>query len=444
MRFTRLSICLFLLSGTAQANSLISVYEQGLKNDTQLQAAAHQRDALIEARPQARAAYLPQITAGYGYSRDNTTTTVDPPNVCDFVANTSRCKTNDTTRGLTLTLNQNLFNWQALQQIRQADDQVAIAEAAYRAAQQDLVLRVAQAYFSALSASDSLRSTEAENKAVERQLEQARKRFEVGLSAITDVQDAQARYDLTVAGIIGARQTLDSAMEGLAVITGQLPDKLIALQEDIPLPAPDPANVNDWISAARENNLALIASRLTADAAKKGIEVARSGHIPSLALRDQYTDGSQGGRFAAEQQQNSIGLQLSVPIYSGGFVRSGVRAASATHEQRIAEYEGQKRQVDRQTRDAYQGVLAGASRVKALKQAVLSNTTALQASETGLEVGARTAVDVLNAEGLLYAAQRDYYRARYDYLYSVLALKAAAGRLGVKDLEEIERLLVRG
>ena len=444
MRFICLTLCSLLLSGAAQANDLLNVYDQALTNDTSLQAAAHQRDALLEAKPQARAAYLPQITGSYGYNRERSQQDTAPQPCNNIPGGPTSCTFNSTTRGLTLTLDQALFNWQAIQQIRQADDQVAIAETAYRAAQQDLLLRVAQAYFAALSAADSLRSTEAESKAVERQLEQAKKRFEVGLSAITDVQDAQARYDLTAAGIIAAQQALDSAKEALAVITGKLPEKLVTLQDDIPLPAPDPSDLNTWVTAARENNLALLAARLSAEAANKGIEIARSGHLPTLALRDQYTDGSQGGRFAADQQQNSIGLQLSVPIYAGGAVQSGIRSAAATHQQRLSEFEGQKRQVDRQTRDAYQGVLAGAARVKALKQAVLSNTTALQASETGLEVGARTAVDVLNAEGLLYGAQRDYYRARYDYLLSVLSLKAAAGRLSVRDLEEINRLLVAG
>lgn len=449
MRVTHLAICAVFASGAAQANELLSVYDQALKNDTTLEAAGHQRDAAVEIMPQARSAYLPQITGGYNYARQSQTVDTDPSvvtNACGgtLLAPEFHCTSNSSNKGLTLTLDQTVFNWKTIQQLRQADDQVAIAETGYRAAQQDLLLRVAQSYFNALSAADSLRSTEAENKAVGRQLEQAQKRFEVGLSAITDVQDAQARYDLTAAGIIAAQQALDSAKEALGVITGTQPEKLVPLQDEIPLPAPDPSNVNDWVSAARENNLAVIASRLTADASKKGIEVARAGHYPSVGLRDQLSDGSSGGVRAADSRTNSIGINLSVPIYSGGYVQSSVRAATATHEQRKSEFEGQQRNVDRQTRDAYQGVLAGAARVKALKQAVLSNTTALQASETGLEVGARTAVDVLNAEQLLYAAQRDYFRARYDYLYSVLALKAAAGRLAVKDLEEIDRLLVSG
>lgn len=443
MHYRCLTLCAALLVGhTAYANDLIEVYNQALNNDTTLQAAGHQRDALIEAKPQARAAYLPQINGGYSYSRNNTEIDTAPTPCSTSGATT--CTYHDTSRGLSVTLSQAIFNWQAIQRLRQADDSVALAETSYRSASQSLVLRVAQAYFTALAAADSLRSTQAENKAVERQLEQAKKRFEVGLSAITDVQDAQARYDLTLAGIISAQQALDSAKEALAVITGKVPEKLVALQDDIPLPAPDPADVNAWVTDARESNLDLLAARLNAEVARKGIGVAESGHYPTLSLQDQYSDGESGGRFAGTQKQNTIGLQLAVPIFSGGLVQSGVRVATATHEQRRSEFEGTKRLVERQTRDAYQGVLAGAARVKALKQAVLSNNTALQASETGLEVGARTAVDVLNAEQLLYSAQRDYLRARYDYLLSVLTLKAAAGRLGAADLEEIDRLLVAG
>lgn len=438
MRFVRFLLCAaFIVPAAAGANDLLRVYDQALINDTQLQASAHARDAALQAWPQARAAFLPQINGSVNQGKTYQDSKYKNP------VFGSR---NDsfTTKSLSLTLNQAIFNWQAIQQLRQADDQTALAEAGYRAAEQSVVLRVAEAYFGALSAADNLRSAGAENKAVERQLEQAKKRFEVGLSAITDVQEAQARYDLTVAQMIEAEQALSSAKEALAVITGSLPDKLITLQEDIPLPAPDPADVNAWINTARENNLEVISAQISADIAQKAIRVAESKHLPTLGLLGQYQDGEQGGLFGAKQTTKNIQLQLSVPIFSGGATQSGVRAAEATHEQRLAELEGKKRQVDRQTRDAYQGVLAGAARVKALKQAVLSNTTALEASETGLQVGARTAVDVLNAQQQLYSAQRNYSKARYDYLLSVLRLKAAAGRLNVQDLAEIDRLLISG
>lgn len=431
-----------LLPASAGANELMRVYERALSNDPQLRAAAHARDAALEARPQARAALLPQIVAGYqdSQSDDEVQTLNGLP--CDSNNNTN-CQFDSESNGLQVTLEQAIFNWQAIQAFRQAGDQAALAQVNYRAAEQGVVLRTAEAYFNVLSAADTLRSAQAENKAVERQLEQSQKRFEVGLSAITDVQEAQARYDLTVAQAIEAETALASAREALQEITGATLTNLVPLQEDFPLPAPDPASVDAWISAARDGNLALQAATLVAEAARKGVSVARAGHLPTVGAQLQYSDGEQGGRFAAEQKSESITLQAQLPIFAGGATQSRVNQARSTYEQREAEREGQRRLVERQTRDAYQGVIAGAARVKALKQAVLSNTTALEASETGLQVGARTAVDVLNAQQQLYLAERNYSRSRYDYLLSVLRLKAAAGRLGAQDLQQVDELLVK-
>jgi outer membrane protein len=402
----------------------------------QMQAAMAQRDAAIEVRPQAGAAFLPQISGGYvrGKNYDDTNY-FNPefqgaPPVQDYI-----------TDGLQVTLNQTIFNWQAFQQLRQSDDQVALAAASYNAAQQNLVLRVATAYFNVLSAADSLRSSQAEKSALERQLDQARQRFDVGLSAITDVQDAQARYDLTAATLIQAEQSLDNAKEALAVITGTPVTRITTLQEDFPLPAPIPNNVDTWVASAKQGNFDLLTAQLQADISKRGIDVAWARHLPTVGLLAQYTDGEQGGLFGAQQTRKQVQLQLTVPIFAGGATQSGVRQATATHEQYLAQYEGQKRSTIQQTRSAYLGVIAGSARVKALKQAVLSNTTALDASETGMQVGTRTAVDVLNAEQLLYSAQRDYYKSRYDYLLSVLQLKTAAGKLTVQDLSEIDHLL---
>lgn len=445
MRFTRHLLCLALLTPAAQANELMRVYDLAAQNDPVLDAAAHQRDAGRQARPLARSALLPQITGTVGYSKsksDGTESTAFPGTPPSGPTPVSRDSTDD---AATITLNQSLFDWAAIQRLRQASDQVALAETGYRAAEQGLALRVAEAYFGVLTAADNLRTSIAENNAIERQLEQAKKRFEVGLSAITDVQEAQARFDLTVSNLIDAEQALSSAKEALTTITGPLTALHIpGVQEDLPLPAPDPANVDAWVSAARDNNLELLSSRLTADLAKKGVNIASAGHIPTLGAQAQYQDStSDGSRFSGDTKSKTIGVQLNIPIYSGGATRANVRSAVATHEQRLAEYEGKKRQVDKQTRDAYQGVLSGAARVKALKTAVLSNTTALEASETGLQVGARTAVDVLNTQQQLYGAQRNYSKSRYDYLLSVLRLKAAAGRLGAQDIAEIDRLLIQ-
>lgn len=439
MRYRHLLLCLAFAAPAASANELMKVYDLAAQSDPTLAAAAHARDAGLEARPSARAALLPQLSAGYGYTKELSEGTegfrgqpLVPFDDDGF------------TKGATLTLNQSLFNWEAIQTLRRSGDQVALAHAGYRIAEQSLALRVAQAYFGVLSASDSLRSTEAENKALERQLEQAKKRFEVGLSAITDVQEAQARYDLTAAALISAQQALESAKDGLATITGQRSDSFVALQKDIPLPAPDPADVNSWVNAARDNNLDLLSAKLAADIAKGTVNVAQARHFPTLGAQAQYQDGeSDGSRFSGESKTTTYGFQVNLPLFSGGLTQSGVRSASATHEQRVAEYESTKRAVEKQARDAYQGVVAGAAAVKAYKQAVLSSTTALEASETGLQVGARTAVDVLNAQQQLYAALRTYAQSRYDYLVNVLKLKAAAGRLGVQDLAEIDRLLVQ-
>lgn len=451
MRF-RLSLltAALVLPGLAQANDLLRVYDLAVQNDATFRAARYERDAAVEARPQARAALLPQLTGSYnyGYADTDGVFKFDEPRLDP---NTGQLFTQEefhfdgTDRGLTVTLDQSVFslaNWRRLQQ---ASSQVALAQASYRSAEQNLVLRVAQAYFGVLGARDNLRSAQAEKAAVERQLEQARKRFEVGLSAITDVQEAQARYDLTVATELQAQQQLAAAQEALAEITKQKPGEVAALQEDIPLPAPNPESVDRWVESALEGNLDLLAAQLNYDVAARGVQVARAGHLPTLGLRGTYDDGDSESRSVpTDSEGTSVTLGVTVPIFAGGATQSGVRQAVATREQRRAQQEGSARLVERNTRDAYQAVVTGAARVKAFKQAVVSNTTALEASETGLEVGTRTAVDVLNAQQQLYSAQRNYLQSRYDYLLSVLRLKAAAGRLSIADLTEIDRLLIGG
>ncbi len=437
----RLQLCLMtaLLAApaVAPANDLLRIYDLAAQNDASYRAAQFARDAAIEARPQARAALLPQLSGGYGYSESSekgTEAFLGQPE--------APFERDSTSRGLTLTLNQTVFNWASFQRLLQAGDRVALAETSLRSAQQDLTLRTAQAYFGVLSATDALRSSEAEQKAVERQLEQARKRFEVGLSAITDVQEAQARYDLTLANVIQAEQVLSEARQALNEITGSAAGDIAPLQEGFVLPAPEPTDVGAWVAAAREHNLQVLSARYAAEIAGREVRIARAGHLPTLGAQAQYQDYSnEGSRFSGESETETVGLQLTVPLFAGGATQSAVRQATATREQRRTELDGQRRLVERNTRDAYQGVLTGAARVKAFKQAVVSSTTALEASETGLEVGTRTAVDVLNAQQQLYAAQRNYLQSRYDYLLAVLRLKAAAGRLAAPDLAEIDRLL---
>jgi outer membrane protein len=452
MRFIRfLCAGALALPGIAGANELLNVYDLAQKNDATLQAAEAFHDASIEARPQARAALLPNVVGTYGYNKQDVTGTTTQAGfdqtTGQVVVASVPADQSFTDKPLTVSLRQTLFDWGAFQRYFSSGDQVSLAETNFRSAKQNLVLRVAAAYFNVLASVDALRSSNAENKAVGRQLEQAKKRFEVGLSAITDVQEAQARYDLTVSQQITAQQLLDSSKEALAVITGQPMLAFAPLQEDIPLPAPDPTDVNVWVKAAADGNFDLLASRYIASIAKRDVDIAWARHYPTIGgsytWRKDSTSGTQfGDSIEQDTKTRTLAITLTVPIFEGLGTQSLVRQAKATREQRNAEYELNRRNLERQTRDAYQGVIAGAARVKALKQAVVSNTTALDASETGLQVGARTEVDVLTASQLLYAAERDYLRSRYDYLISVLNLKAAAGRLGAKDLAEIDRLLV--
>lgn len=444
MRLAAFGFAVLTAPSLVQANDLMKVYELALTNDPTYLASQHARDALAAARPIALAPLLPQVNGAYRPSKDHFEFTPPDAESCQQAGQPAGCTFESDTRPytLSLTLTQSIFDWSAIEGYRQAGDTAALAEVNFHAAEQNLLLRVAQAYFNVLASADALRASRAENKAVERQLEQARRRFDVGLSAITDVQEAQARFDLTVATAIQAEQNFRSSREALAEITGPATIGLSSVHDDIGLPGPDPQNVAKWTEVALQENLDLAAARLQTSIAKKGIGVARGGYLPTVNVQAQGVNGESSGFNRGYYEDRVYGLNVNVPIFHGLGNWHTVDRAQSVHEQRKAEELGVRRRVEHVTRDAYQAVLSGAARVKALKQAVLSNTTALQASDVGLQVGARTNVDVLNAQQLLYIAQRDYASARYNYLVSILALKNAAGRLTVKDLAEIDRLLV--
>lgn len=451
MRLNRFAVALAagFCATTAQANALLDVYQQALANDKTYAAAQFARDAALQARPLARAALLPQLGAQGTYTRNDNERSFSTEEF-GVPGGTVTQETESNTKAWSVSLTQALFDWAAIQRYQQSGDQLALAETGFRAAQQDLILRVATAYFNVLAAADTLRFSQAENQAVGRQLEQSKQRFEVGLSAITDVQEAQARYDLTVASLITAETSLASARRVLAETTGGTDEATAAVPEDVPLAGPDPQTPATWIEAARKDNLNVLSARLQGEIAKKDVRIARSGHLPTLSLGASYTDNDasdtqiDGVDSPSESKGNAIQLIARLPLFAGGATQANVRAAASTSSQRQAQLESAVRTAERTTGDAYQGVLSGIARVKAFKQAVVSSKTALEASEVGLQVGARTSIDVLNAQQQLYAAERDYARARYDYLLSVLQLKQSAGRLGEADLAEIDRLLVGG
>ena len=312
------------------------------------------------------------------------------------------------------------------------------------AAQQDLIIRVATRYFLVLAANDNIDFVTADKDAISRTLEQARQQFAVGLAPITDTLEAQARFDIAVSNEINAEQLLSDTEEALRELTGELPMSPEILQEEIPLLKPEPTNLDEWVSAANQQNPLVLAATAAAEVAKQEIQVKNSGHYPSLdATADySYLDNTFGGVLPLERNDSAIGLELNIPIYQGGLVSSQTRQSRYEYNQAMEELTRQRRATERQTRDNYRGVLAGIKRVEALYNAVLSNEKAVQAAEAGFEVGTRAIIDVLNAQRDLLEARRDYARSRYDYLLDTLELKQAAGNLSSVDLAQVNNWLV--
>jgi outer membrane protein len=356
-------------------------------------------------------------------------------------------------RNLSLNLNQTIFDWGRYVSLRQADKVVARAETDYAAAQQDLLLRVADTYFNVLAAEDTLVSAVAARESIARQLEQAQRRFEVGLIAITDVQETQAGFDTAVADEIAAQRALASSQEFLREIIGDYVTELAGPTDDLPLLNPAPADPEQWVNTAMQQNLALVSSRINRDIAEDDIKIQRSVRLPtvnfSAGLSDQTTELTQtnnffnGTSFSGNPATNvSEGYNWSfsfrVPLYSGGINGSRIQQSVYRHRAAMESLERIARQTERQARDAYLGVISEISRVVALRQALESSQTALRATEAGFEVGTRTSVDVLTSQNNLRRAETTYARSRYDYILNVLRLKQAAGSLSADDLREID------
>ena len=453
-----LVMLIFFGASTAGGTDLAEVYQIALVSDPTLREANANRQASSEASPQARAALLPLITGSYSRGEGDSSGSsvfqqIDPFGNIVTVANPFRSDVSDST-SWRLDIQQPLFRWDRIVGLRQAQKQVAQAEVDYQAAQQDLMLRVAEAYFNVLAAQDTLDAEVANKEATQRQLEQAEKRFEVGLIAITDVLEAQAAYDLAVATDIGALRLLSTAKESLREITSEYIVELQRPGDDLPLVSPDPASADSWVEQAMKNNLVLNSTRLQADVAKDQVRINRSGHMPTLdlvasrssfdqeATRQDASDPNNPFLLADSNSiTNSISLQLNIPMFSGRNTSSVVRQSVYLHRAARERVERVARETERSTRDAYDAVVSQIARVRALRRAVESNEKALQASEAGFEVGTRTTVDVLNARQELFRARTGYARTRYDYIVNILRLKQAAGSLSVQDINEVNAWL---
>lgn len=402
---------------------LIDLYELARQSDPQLRSARAGFEATREGANQARALLYPDIrfTASKAENDEDGT---------DYSSDS-----------WTLSLTQPLFRRDRFVAVSQGDLQTERAQLDLTAAEQALVVRLAERYFDVLAALDNLEFAQAEEKAIQRQLDQTKQRFEVGLIAITDVHEAQARFDLAVAQQIVATNQLANARESLREVTGQYHRELRSLSVQVPLVRPDPADIEFWGTAALEQNPAVAAARINSESARTEIDRLRSGHYPTVDLVASRNHSDVGGGLTGprEADTTSLRLELAIPLYQGGLVSSQIRQAEQIYNQALEALEQQRRAIELQTRSAYLGVVASISQVKALEQALVSSKSALQATEAGFEVGTRTIVDVLDAQRELFRAQRDVDRSRYDYVLNSLRLKQAAGTLEVGDLQQVNR-----
>jgi outer membrane protein len=433
------SLAIHASTRTVQADDLQSVYNLATESDPKIKAAAAARNAALEVIPQSKAVLLPSIDINADVTRDRYDPRKDDGNPL-----TDDERSYFTNKTYTLELRQAVFRRDRFIQLKQANHRAAQAEAIYTAAQQDLILRVATSYFVVLAAMDNLDFVIADKKAIAVTLKQAKQRYDVGLAAVTDVYEAQARYDIAVSDELNAEKLLEDAYEAVYRLTGEEVQDVEVLKAEIPLVVPEPADPEKWTKIALEQNPLLLASIAAASAAKNQIEVQRSGHYPSLDViaRYQYRDNNFGGTgLPIERNDSAVGLQLNVPIFQGGLISSQARQAGYQYAQAREDQIDQLREVRLQTRDSYRGVAVEISKVKALKQAILSSEKALSASQAGFEAGTRTIVDVLDSQRELLRARRDHASSRYEYLLNTLRLKQAAGFVQDSDIAQISEML---
>jgi outer membrane protein len=462
IRIRYLSLAMLLASGAsaAHADDLIQIYQEARASDPTLSGAEATKLATDENVDQARSALLPQIGVSLDFTRahggDGSTTSVqDPlyPNDPTKRIPVTGITTTTYTRSTNATLSQSILDiskWTALKASRYTANAGA---ATYDAAQQDLLIRSATAYFNVLSAMDELKFSQANEKALGRQLEQAQQKFDVGLAAITDVNAAKAQHDQAVATVIADQNALDQTREAVRQLTDKEPGDFKKLRDQLPLDHPVPDDPKAWVDVALKNNPTLSSAAFQVDAAGENINSARAGHLPTITGQVGYGrapswgDSNLGGvgtfsNYAGDPKWGStVSLTLNVPIFTGGYTQSRVRQAIYNRDYAQDQYEFNRRQVVAATRNDFRSVIAGASEVEANKASVISAKSSVEATQAGYEVGTRTIVDVLIAQQTLLQAQSAYSAARHTFVLNGLLLKQAAGVVEVKDLEAINALL---
>ncbi len=429
-----LAIALYLGLSAAHGRDLLEVWQLALERDPIYAASGYARTADQERVPQARARLLPYVTATAGADVDNLRRARDLSD-----SRTSRHAS------WSLALVQPLFDLPAWDTLQRADFQVSQADIAHRMAYQDLLLRTAQAYFDVLASQDSLRALLGEKAAIATQLRAAQQSFELGATTITDAHEAQARLDLILASEVNLRNELQLAEDTLARIIAERPGALAELLREAPLPAPEPNRLEAWADQASHGGLAVANAELQTQIAQKEIDIAKGAHAPTVdfvARTGSASDyGIEGYRAGPRSLDSTVGVQLSIPLFTGGEISSRVREQTSRLQYARAQLEDTRRASVQAAQRYFKGVVAGLSQVAALQAAERSSEAALQANRTGYEIGVRINIDVLNAEQQLYVTQRALARARYDTLMNGLQLKAAAGILQEADLVAINALL---
>ncbi len=415
----------------AHATDVLQAYREALANDAQYASARAALAAGQEKSVQGRSGLLPNVAISGAYSR-NSLDSSSLPGTIDYSGN-----------GYTLSLSQPLFRVANWEQYQEGKLSVAASEAQFAQAQQDLIVRVAQAYFDVLAAQDALASLQAQKVAITEQLASAKRNFEVGTTTITDTHEAQARYDLAVAQEIAAQNDLRIKRNALEQITNEPAGALATLRPGVTLTPPQPTAADEWVRSAEQQNYGVVGQQLALEIARREIKHNRAGHYPTVDLVASRNHSNPGSVSALNSTANtsSIGVQWAIPLFSGFAVDSKVREAIALEDKARADLENARRTAAQGARQSFLGVTAGLAQVKALEAAEVSSQSALESNQLGYQVGVRINIDVLNAQQQLYSTRRDLARARYDTLVNGLRLKSAAGTLKEEDLAQINALL---
>jgi outer membrane protein len=417
-----LAVCIALPT-VVLAEDLLAIYDLAVDSDPTLREAEQILYATREVKPQARALLLPDFRV----TGDLTYQNVESEGTSNFG---SFSRSDDfETYGAAAVVSQSVYNRGDWMRLRQSDNTIAQAQAQFRDAEIELMVRTTRAYFEVLRAADAVRVGEALVAADERQLEQSQQRFEVGLVAITDVNDSQAAFDRSRANLITAENDLNNAWEALRRIVGPVSVPLARLGDRLPLAPPEPNDINIWAETALANNFGIVAAKQAAEAARKNIEIERSGYYPSVDMQAGYDIARSGAEFNTDTDTGFIGLNVNVPIYQGGAVESRTRQAGHNFRAAQDRLDQQRRAVINQVKDAFRGILSSISDVQARQAAIVSARSSLESTQAGLEVGTRTQVDVLNAQRLLFQAEFEYLSSRYNYIINGVLLHQATSTL---------------